>query len=98
MLEVTIILNPFGMGENKRGLSTVKIANIKTNVDWTCDYVYLISEPESPFGDKVSLEGVIYNHDRNQPVSMLIKKVYEDFGKSACKVSQGYACYFKQSA
>lgn len=98
MLEVTIILNPFGMGENKRELSTVKIANIKTNVDGTCDYVYLISEPKSPFGDEVSLDGVIYKHDRKQPVSVLVKKVYEDFGKSACKVSQEYAGYFKQPA
>lgn len=97
MLEATITLNPFGSGENKRQLSTVKIANIKTNVDGTCDYVYLIYEPKSPFGDEVILDGVIYNHDRNQPVSVLIKKVYEDFGKSACKVSQEYASYFKQS-
>lgn len=88
MLESTVILNPFGMNTNKKTLSQVKIANIKTNVDGTSDYVYLIHEPESTFGDEIFIHGVIRNHDRNNPVSFLMKKIYEDFGNSSCETSE----------
>lgn len=90
MLESTVTLNPFGWGEAKKVICDIKIANIKDNGDGTFDYVYMIREPKSAFGEQVFLYGVIRNHKRNQPVVYLMQAIYADFGKSACEFSRRF--------
>lgn len=95
MLEIEISLNPYGRGENTKVIGNIYIANIglAASPD-SYDYVYMIYEPKSRFSDEVLLHGVIEGHEQSNPCSKLLKRVMEDYGDSACDVSQEYVDYW----
>ena len=90
MLEVEIKINPFGLDENIRTLTTIYIGNIGGSCGYF-NYVYMIYEPESRFSPEVLLHGLIEGYDQMQPASKLLQAVMQDYGKSKCKLSQRYA-------
>lgn len=89
MLEVEIKLNPFGSGEHIQTLTTIYIANTGQSYGHGyMDYVYMIYEPKSRFSPEVLLHGMITNYNPMQPASKLLQAVMQDYGKSACELSQ----------
>lgn len=93
MLEIDIKLNPFGLGSNIRTIGNIFIANVtrKTTRNTRQDYVYVIHNQASRYNDEEIIHGVIYGHDQNQSTTKLLKAIMDDYGASACRLSEGYA-------
>ena len=92
MLEIDIRLNPFGSNKNITVIGNIYIANItKLARSVHQDYVYVIYNQESRYNREEIIHGVIHKHDPYQSSTMLLKKILEDYGQSACNLSETYA-------
>ena len=92
MIEIDIKLNSFGLGVDTRTIGNIFIANVTRRTMGTGqDYVYVIHSQASKYNDEEVIHGVIYGHDQNQSSTKLLKVIMDDYGASACRLSEGYA-------
>lgn len=92
MLEIDIKLNPFGSNKNIIVIGNIYISNItRRTMGIGRDYVYVIHNQACKHNDEEIIHGVIYNHNQNQSTTKLLKAIMDDYGASACRLSEVYA-------
>lgn len=96
MLKIDIKLNPFGLNKNVKVIGNIYIANVTSSSKRSAlqNYAYTIYNQESVFNQEEIIHGVIYDHDPYQSSTMLLRKILEDYGQSACSLSETYASHF----
>lgn len=82
MLNVDIMIVPFGVKEDAYTLCKILIANVKTGTFFS-NYAYHIDESSPLVGEPIKYSGILRDYDRRAPVVDILHAVLESYKSKA---------------